>query len=77
MKWIYALVAVAAALLLVRESLLLTRSRRGRRAVAQLPAEPPDLRARLARRLYWPIVVALMTLVALAAMLTATLVAPR
>ncbi len=77
MKWIYALVAVAAALLLVREALLMTRSRRTRRVPPAVPAEPPNLRTRLARRLYWPIVLGLMLLVALAAMVTAVAVGRR
>jgi len=77
MKWIYTLVAVAAALLLVRESLLLTRSRRSRRAATPVPAEPPSLRTRMARRLFWPIFLVLMALVALAAMATAILAGPH
>ena len=79
MKWIYGLVAAVAALLLVRESLLLTRSRRTRRARAGAgaPVEPPDLRTRIARWLFWPIFVMLMALVALAAMVTAILAGPH
>ena len=77
MKWIYTLVAVAAALLLLRESLLITRGRRARRMGSGKPAEPPTLRTRLAQRLYWPILLTLMTLVVLLGLLAGLAVAPH
>ena len=77
MKWIYLLAAAAAALLTLREALLHTRGRRFRRADSSVPVEPPTLRTRIVRRAAWPIFLAMIGLVALAAMLAAVLVAPR
>ena len=77
MKWFYTLVAVVGALLLLRESLLFTRGRRARRAASGRPAEPPTTRTRIARRLYWPIFLALMTLVVVLGLLAGIAVAPN
>ena len=70
-------VADALILLLLRESLLITRGRRARRAASAGPAEPPTLRTRLAQRLYWPILLGLMTLVILLGLLAGIAVAPN
>jgi hypothetical protein len=75
-KWLYALGAVVAALLMLRETLLLTRGHRTRRAM-EAASRPSSLRSRLARRAAMPVFLLLVAGAAMLGMMAGVLVGPH
>lgn len=77
MKWLYLAAAVGAALLMIREALVLTRERRVRRARLASPQPAPDLRTRLTRKAAMPVFLLLVGLVVAGGMLLGVLIGPH
>ena len=76
MKWLYLVAALAAALLLLREALLVTRSRRVRRANATPLVELP-LSTKLVRWAALPVFLLMVGLIAVAGILVGAWVGPH
>jgi len=76
MKWLYLVAALAAALLLLREALLVTRSRRVRRANATPFVELP-LSTKLVRWAALPVFLLMVGLIAVAGILVGAWVGPH
>jgi hypothetical protein len=77
-KWVYAIGAIVAALLMIREALLLTRGRRSRaRAEAAARRPIPDLRTRLGQKAAMPVFLVLVAVVVAIGMMVGVLVGPH